>query len=432
MTIIDAEVKLSIDSCISDQSLIMLENNSNIGNNNSQLFVIGIIVFLDMIGYGIILPVMPQLIHDISGTSIDRSAEIGGFLLFVYAVMQFLFAPLIGSLSDRFGRRPVLLTTLALLAIDYAIMAVAPTLGWLAAGRAISGIMGATWAAAYASIADCVSFENRGRAFGILGGAGAAGFVFGPALGGIVGEFGTRLPFIAAALLVGAGLLIGLIALRETLPAKSRREFKLARANPIGAILRMARVPLVLPCLTTVFLMNLASQAQLSIWPYWGELRFGWQPLTSGLTVSLYGVLLGMVQALTTGWCVARFGAVRTAWYGLLFGLPSYLMLAFAPSTPFVILAIIVGACTGIAFPALQSLMTTKVAEDAQGELQGAISSTISSSAIAGPILMTQIFGLFTDSNGVFFPGAPYILAFCVLISTILLFRRAIVSAAEK
>ncbi len=389
------------------------------GKSSHILAAVAFIVFVDMLGIGLILPVMPRLIGEIAQTSLDRSAEIGGLLTFAYAGMQFLCAPFIGGLSDRFGRRPVLLITLFLLTVDYAVMAWAPTLVWLVAGRMMSGIMGASWAAANSCIADCIPAEKRGAAFGMLGGAGAAGFVLGPALGGIAGEIGTRTPFIIAAGLAGLGVLGGLVFLRETLPPDRRRAFDLKRANPLGSLIQMARTPFVLSCLVIAFFMQLAAQAQMSIWPYWGELEFGWTPTISGLTVSLYGVLIGTAQAVLTGKSIARFGAANTARYSLLLGIPSYVLLAFATVTPMVIAAIIVGALTGMTFPAMQSLMTVRVSEDAQGELQGAIASTISLTSIIGPVMMTQIFGHFADDTGPFFPGAPYIVSLGLLVVAI-------------
>ena len=387
----------------------------------SILFSVAFIVFVDMLGLGLIIPVMPRLISEVSATSIYRSAEIGGFLMFSYAGMQFLFAPTIGGLSDRYGRRPVLLTTLFLLAIDYAIMALAPTMIWLVMGRMMSGIMGASWAAANSCVADCISAEKRGRAFGMLAGAGAAGFVLGPALGGLAGEFGTRVPFIVAACLALVGVSIGFFLLEETLPAERRRVFSLARANPVGSIIQIARTPFVLACLAAIFFIQLSSQAQISIWAYWGELQFGWTPTTTGLTASLYGVTLAFAQAVLTGKCVHRFGAASTAKIALLFALPSYLILAFAASTTAVVLAILIGSVAGMTLPSLQSLMSLRVDGDAQGELQGAIASTLSSTAIIGPLLMTQTFAHFADDQGIYLPGAPFLISLASLAAAIII-----------
>ncbi|MDP5102309.1 MAG: MFS transporter [Erythrobacter sp.] len=394
------------------------------GNSAPILATVAFIVFVDMLGIGLILPVMPRLIGEIADTGLDHAAEIGGLLTFAYAGMQFLFAPIIGGLSDRFGRRPVLLTTLFLLAIDYAIMALAPTLIWLVMGRIVSGIMGASWAAANSCVADCVPAERRGAAFGLLGGAGAAGFVLGPAIGGMAGEWGTRIPFVIAACLALAGTLAGLALLKETLPLNRRRAFTIARANPLGSMVQMAKTPFVAQCLIVAFFMQLAAQAQMSIWAFWGELQFGWTPTISGLTVSLYGVMIGIAQAVLTGKSIARFGASATARYSLLFGVPSYILLALATSTPIVLAAILVGMLTGMTFPAMQSLMTSRVSEDAQGELQGAIASVVSLTSIIGPVLMTQIFGHFADQQGLYFPGAPYLLSIILLtIAIVVLWR---------
>lgn len=396
------------------------------------LATVAFIVFVDMLGIGLILPVMPRLIGEVAGVAVDRAAEIGGLLLFAYAGMQFLFAPVIGGLSDRFGRRPVLLTTLALLGFDYALMALAPTLAWLVVGRTVSGVMGASWSAANSCIADCVAPGKRGGAFGLLGGAGAAGYVLGPAVGGLAGEHGTRLPFMIAAALALGGALAGLFLLRETLPPERRRRFELRRANPLGSMLRMARAPFVLGCLLTAFFMQLSAQAQLSIWAYWGELRFGWGPLAIGLTVTLFGVTLGLAQAVLTGRAIRRFGAPDTARWSLLFGLPCYLMLAFAPSPAVAIAAIVIGCVTGMTFPALQGLMTAHVDEDAQGELQGAIASTISLTAIIGPVMMTQIFAHFADGRGPYFPGAPFLVSFALLGCGIVILWRTLARAGPR
>ena len=386
---------------------------------NRALAFIFVTVLIDAIGFGVIVPVMPGLIVSLTGRSFAGAAEVSGLIMLMYAVTQFICGPVIGGLSDRFGRRPVLLTTLFLLALDYAVMAWAPTLAWLVPGRMISGIMGASWAAANSCIADCIPAERRGAAFGMLGGAGAAGFVLGPALGGIAGEIGTRAPFIIAASLAGLGVIGGPVFLRETLPTERRRAFDLARANPLGSLMQMARTPFVLSCLIVAFFMQLAAQAQMSIWAYWGELQFGWSPMVSGLTVSFYGVLIGTAQAVLTGKSIARFGAANTARYSLLLGIPCYLLLAFATGTPMVIAAIMVGALTGMTFPAMQGLMTVRVSEDAQGELQGAIASTVSLTSIIGPVMMTQIFGHFADDVGIFFPGAPYLVSLALLVVAI-------------
>jgi MFS transporter, DHA1 family, tetracycline resistance protein len=378
---------------------------------NSVLYLIAFIVFIDMAGIGLIIPVMPRLIMELSGAGIDRAAEIGGWLLFAYAIMQFIFSPIIGGLSDRYGRRPILLVTLAALGIDYILMAWAPTLTWLFVGRIISGVMGATWAAANSCIADTVEPDKRGAVYGILGGAGAAGFVLGPVLGGVFGLLGDRVPFLVASVLSLAAAGYGWFALKETLPDEKRREFEISRANPFGTMAQMAKTPLVLGCLITIFFMQLAAQSNFAVWSYYGTMQFGWGPFTIGATVALFGILLATVQGLLVGKSIARFGAVRTASWSLVFAIPSYLVIALAESTQVMVLGLVIGAVAGLTFPAMQSLMTVPISEDAQGELQGAIASVVSLTSILGPPVMTGVFGAYSDNVGIFFPGAPYILA---------------------
>lgn len=377
------------------------------------------IVFIDTAGIGLIVPVMPSLIQGLTGEGIDRAAELGGWLLFAYAAMQFIFSPIIGGLSDRFGRRPVLMATLALLGVDYALMAIAPTITWLFVGRIISGIMGASFAAANSSIADCIPAERRGAAFGMLGGAGAAGFVLGPAIGGVVGEYGDRLPFVFAALLCAVGTVAGLILFKETLPEEKRRAFEIKRANPFGTIIQMAKVPVVIGSLLAIFFMQLASQSQIAVWAYYGTAQFGWTPFVIGLTVTFFGVLIGISQGVLSGKSIARFGPVNTAIYSLIFAVPSFLILAFAPTTAIVIVGMVVGAIPAMCFPAMQQMMSERISEDAQGELQGSIASTISLTSIIGPPVMTGVFGAYADDVGVYFPGAPFVLSAALMVVAI-------------
>lgn len=379
--------------------------------NTSTLLVVALIVFIDMVGIGLIVPVLPGLLEELTGESLDRTAEIGGLLLFSYALMQFLFAPVIGGLSDRFGRRPILLVTLFILGIDYAIMALAPTLAWLFAGRIMAGIMGASWAAANSCIADVANREERGKYFGIMGAAGAGGFVIGPGLGGLLGTLDVRFPFFVAAGLAIAGAVAGFFLLRETLPPERRRAFTLARANPLGTLIQMARVPLVLGFLAVIFFTQLGAQSHQSVWAYHTQLVFGWNELEIGLSVALFGIMLVIVQGGLTGKVIARIGATRTVMLGFALSLPANFLFAFAPTGHFMLVGILFGSLGGITFPAIQQIMSANVAEDAQGELQGAVASTMSITAIIGPLIMTAAFGAFADSEGVYFPGAPYLLA---------------------
>jgi DHA1 family tetracycline resistance protein-like MFS transporter len=385
-------------------------------NTRTTLRFVAFIVFIDMAGMGLITPVMPQLIQQITHADIGKAAEIGGYLLIAFAAMQFLFSPIMGSLSDRFGRRPVLLITLASFAIDYGVMAVAPTLALLAVGRMISGISGATWAAANSCIADTVPESERGGAFGLLGGAGAAGLVLGPAIGGIAGEYGVRLPFIIAAVLAAIGTLIGFFKFAETLPLEARRPFNLKRANPIGSLLASRTSPFTLGCLAVLFIAQLALQAQISVWPYYGAASFGWTPLTTGLTTGFYGVLMVYVRAVLTKRVVARYGPGTTARFAILFAIPSFVMIGLAGSAWVVIAAIVIGSMAGMVFPTVQAMVSTRTAPDAQGELQGMIASSGALTAIVGPLVMTQLFDHYVDKQGVYLPGAPFLLAAMLMV----------------
>ncbi len=390
------------------------------------LWFVAFICIVDMCGIGLIIPVLPSLIQGLTGASLDRAAELGGLLIFCYATMQFLFAPVIGGLSDRYGRRPVLLITLAVLGIDYLIMALAPTLGWLFVGRIMAGIMGATWAAANSCIADAVEPEGRGKAFGLLGAGGAAGFVMGPAIGGLLGQFGDRAPFFAAAALVLIGAATGFFLLRETLPEDKKRAFSWARANPLGSLLQMKSIPIVIGMLAVIFLMQLAAQCQFSIWPYYTILKFGWTPLIIGLSVATFGILIGIAQGVLTGRFIARFGEAKTGQWALVTVLPAYVIFAFASAGWMMFAGMFVAVFANMAFPAMQAMMTRATPEDAQGELQGAIASTVSITSIIGPLLMTAVFGAFADDKGLYFPGAPFLLAAGIMMLAVLQFAHTV------
>lgn len=393
-------------------------------NVRATLRYVAFIVFVDMAGVGLITPGMPQLIKELAHVDIGRAAQVGGYLLVAFAAMQFLFSPIIGSLSDRFGRRPVLLITLGSFAIDYGVMAFAPSVTMLFIGRMISGVTGATWAAANSCIADVVPVSDRGAAFGVIGGAGAAGLVLGPAIGGLVGEFGVRLPFLVAAFLAMTGVVIGFYTFAETLPAASRRPFSLGRADPIGSLIATRKSPFIWRALIVLFIVQFALQAQISVWPYYGPASFGWTPLTTGLTTALYGVLMVVVRAVVTRRIIGRLGAAATARVGIVFAIPSYIMLSFAENTGVVLAAILIGSLAGITYPSIQTMMTARTEHDAQGELQGVIASSNALTAILGPVPMTWLFERYVDRHGVYMPGAPFLLAAIMLGgATLLLWR---------
>jgi MFS transporter, DHA1 family, tetracycline resistance protein len=380
-------------------------------NTKAVMGLLCAIVFLDMAGVGIIVPVLPGLISELSGSNLQDSALIGGALLLVYSVMLFFCAPIVGGLSDRFGRRPVLLAALTFMGIDYLLMAFAPSLFWLFIGRAISGITGATWAASNSCIADLFPPEERGARFGMLGGAGAAGFVLGPVLGGLLGEIDLRLPFIAAGVFALGGALLGWFRFPDTLPLEKRRAFTIKRANPLGTLFQMAKLPVVLGLIGVIFLMMMASQATNTIWAFYAIEKFNWSTWQIGISAAVYGLLLAAVQGGLTGKVTTRYGAIGAATIGLVATMPALLLIGFAPSGTILYLGIICGAIGGLTFPAIQGLMSERVDPDAQGELQGAVASTISIAAMMGPMIMPPLFAAFSDDKGLYLPGAPFLLS---------------------
>ncbi|WP_164117894.1 TCR/Tet family MFS transporter [Sphingorhabdus sp. Alg239-R122] len=385
----------------------------------TTLWFVAMIVFIDMAGFGLIVPVLPSLITGMGDYSIAQAATIGGWLLFTFAVMQFFFAPVIGGLSDRFGRRPVLLFAMGALCIDYALMALAPTLVWLFLGRAIAGIMGGTWAAANSCVADISNLATRGRNFGIMGAAGGSGFVIGPGIGGFLGEYGDRMPFIAACILCFLTTLLGYFWLRETLPPQKRRSFSILRANPLGSLIVMSKFPLVIGMIAVIFLLQLAAQTEISVWAYYGSLKFDWGPREIGLSVTLWGLLFAIVQGGLVSPVQKWLGEVRTVFVSLLFGIPTYLIFAYAPNQWWMVAGIVVGAATALAFPVMQSMMSARISDDAQGELQGAIASAVSLTSIIGPVMMAMTFEHFADDTGLYFPGAPFLLSCGLLVMAI-------------
>lgn len=385
------------------------------------LFVCGII-FLDAVGFGLIMPLMPALLDDVAGLSISDGATIAGLLLTTFAVMQFVCAPILGGLSDRFGRRPVLLIALLGFSIDSFIMAWAPTLTWLFVARIVSGVFGATYAAGYACIVDVSEPDERAKLFGYAGAALGLGFIFGPALGGFLGEYWVRLPFIVSGGLIFVVFLIGYFTFPETLNEQNRRPFSLARANPVGSLISIGRFPAVLVILSALFLIQLGNHSFSSIWSFYVTAVAGWTPFFIGLSISVYGFGVAGVQGVLTGPFVAKFGEVRAVYLAMAVGIISFLILAVAQNGTHIYIAIGIGALAGFLSPALQSLMTERIPSDSQGELQGAITSLYSLASIISPAVMALIFTANTDDEGRYLPGAPFLLAATLTVLAIVVF----------
>ena len=363
-----------------------------------------------MVGLGIILPVLPQLILELTGESIARSAVVGGYLVFVYAFLQFIFSPVLGNLSDRYGRRPILLLSLLGLTADYLLMGFAPTIGWLFLGRALAGISGAAVATATAYIADITPPEKRSQRFGLIGAAFGLGFIIGPVIGGELGEFSPRAPFYLAAALAFANFLFGAFILPESLGIRKRRRFNIKRANPMGAVLAFKPYPTILWLLGALFLFSLASQTYPAIWNFFTIERFDWTPSQIGRSLAVFGLLFALVQAVLIGRVIRRFGESTTVLFGMLAAAVAFFGTSFI-DTPFGLYGfLVIGAFSGLAAPAINGLLSRQIPDNAQGELQGAVTATNSLTAIIAPLAATQLFSFFTTSPKApgYFPGVSF------------------------
>jgi DHA1 family tetracycline resistance protein-like MFS transporter len=369
-------------------------------------------VLIDSIGFGITVPVMPQLIVGLDGGGLDEAVVTAGWLLAVYAVMQVFFGPLMGNLSDRFGRRPVLLLSLAAFGVDYLLMAFAPSLVWLFIGRAVAGMAGAIYGPANAFIADITPPEKRARNFGLIGAAFGAGFILGPALGGLLAEFGPRAPFFAAAALALVNTVYGFIVLPETLPPERRRTFSWRRANPLGALKSVGRVRASAMLVAALFLWMLAGQVYPATWSFFAAIRFGWSPAEIGLSLAFVGATMIIVQVFVVGRAVEVLGERRAILVGMGSGALAFMGCALATSGWMVYPVFLISALSGLAYPALNAILSSTTPEDEQGELQGALAAVASLGEIIGPLLMAQTLGFFSSpATPVYFPGAAFVVA---------------------
>ena len=384
-------------------------------------------MLIDTIGLGIIIPVSPGLIAQLTHQNLSGAARWGGWLFFSYALMQFLFAPVIGNLSDRFGRRPVLILSLAMLGVDYLITGLAPTIGWLFIGRILSGMAGASYPTANAYIADISPPEKRAANFGLVGAAFGVGFVLGPALGGFVGEhFGLRAPFFVAAGLSFANALFGLLVLKETLPPDRRRRFEWWRANPLGSLKALAHFPQLAMLLAVLVLVQFAHDSLPSTWTYYTMLKFGWGPGDVAWSLVAIGVLTALSFAVLPRLVVPRIGERRAVYLGFICGAVSYLGYALAAKTWIFYAWMIPFTLGGVGGPALNAIMSHKVPPTEQGELQGASSSVTSLTSVFAMWAMPTLFAWFTGEGApIYFPGASFSAAAICELGALLLFARA-------
>ena len=382
-------------------------------------------LLIDVIGFGIIIPVLPKLIMHLTGADLPRAAEIGGWLGFTYLFMQFIFAPIFGGLSDQYGRRPVLLFSLFGFGIDYIFQAFAPTIAWLFVGRVLAGILGSSFTTGAAYISDISSPEKRAQNFGMIGAAFGLGFIIGPAIGGFLGQYGERVPFLAAAALALLNWLYGLFILPESLDPANRRKFDWKRANPVGTLAHLRKFPVVSGLLISLLLLYIAAQSVQGAWPYYTMEKFKWDERMVGISLSVVGVITAIVQGWLIRIILPKLGQTRAVYVGLGLYSLGFLLFAFA-SQGWMMFGFLVPYCLGgIAGPALQGIISTQVPANEQGELQGGLTSLMTVSSFIGIPLVTGIFAYFTaPANPIYFPGAAMLTsAVLTVISTGMAYR---------
>lgn len=399
-------------------------------SGTAKLFIL-VTISLDAVGLGIIVPVLPELLMELTSEGVGQAARYGGWLLMLYAGVQFLVAPVLGNLSDRFGRRPVLLASLFAFGLDYLAMALAPSIAWLFAARAIAGACGATFSTCNAYIADATTEDERAKYLGYLSAAWGVGFILGPALGGILGELGPRVPFYVASGVCFANFLYGYLVVPESLPVQNRRAFSLARANTLGALFQLRQVSTVLGLLGAYFFYQIAHDSNPSVWTFFTIERFGWSELQVGLSVAFTGLMIAVANGALVSPVMKLLGEKRAIPVGFGFQALGFLGFATASEGWQLILAIVPFSLGAIGSVALRSYMTKQVAANQQGELQGAIASVMGLGAIIAPPVMTQLFSFYTAPEApMYFPGVSFALAagctiICVIICLANVFRSA-------
>ena len=382
-----------------------------------------ITVVIDAMGVGLMMPVMPDLIREVRGGDLGSAAIWGGIMATSFAVMQFLFGPAVGNLSDRYGRRPILLTALFVMTLDYLVMALAGTIWLLLAGRIVGGITAATQPAASAYMADISKPEEKAANFGLIGAAFGVGFVLGPLIGGFLAGYGTRAPFFAAAALAFANMTFGFFTLPETVTDRIRRPFELRRANPLGAFKHIGRLPGIGRLLVISLLYGIAFFVYPAIWAYFGQARFGWGPGMIGLSLALFGVSIAIVQGVLIRPILRWIGERNAVVLGLGIDVVAFVFLAFVSNGTLALIVTPITALGSIAGPAMQAIMSRTARDDQQGELQGALTSINAVATIIAPLLMTQTFWYFTSINAPFIlPGAPFLLSTALTLVSIAVF----------
>ena len=389
---------------------------------SAALGFIFITILVDVIGLGVIIPIVPKLIQRLTGEGISEASRYGGWLIFSFAFMQFIFSPILGSLSDRYGRRPVLLLSLLGLGLDYILQAFAPTIIWLFVGRLIAGVMGASFTTATAYIADISTPEKRAQNFGLVGAAFGLGFIIGPVIGGLASKWGTSVPFMIAAGLTLMNVLYGYFILPESLTKENRRAFDWSKANPLGALAQLQKYPVVSGLIVTLVLVNIAAHAVQSNWTYYTIYKFNWSEEMIGYSLATVGILVSLVQGLLIRKAIPFLGQRKAIYVGLGFYALGLVLFGIAWQG-WMMFAFLIPYCLGgIAGPTLQGIISNQVPANEQGELQGALTSLVSMTSIIGPLIMNNLFAYSTAKGSLFYlPGAAFFLAAVLVIIGLLL-----------
>ncbi len=398
------------------------------------LSFIFITILLDVIGFGLIIPVLPGLLEEMTGGDLSTAARWGGFLMFTYAGMQFLFSPIIGALSDRYGRRPVILASLFAFGIDFIITGLAPSIWWFFLGRVLAGITGASFSSATAYIADVSPPEKRAQNFGLIGAAFGMGFIIGPLIGGLVSaHFGLRAPFFVAAGLVLMNWLYGYFILPESLAPENRRPFDWKRANPVSSLLNLRRYPVVLSLAGALMCIYVAGHANQSTWTFITMKKFDWGPEWIGYSLAFVGLMTGIVQGGLTRVIIPKIGSKKSLIFGLGVYSVGFVLFAFATEGWMMFAFMVPFALGGLAGPALQGIISNQVPANEQGELQGSLTSLIAVTSIIGPLLMTNLFSWFTSEQApVQFAGAPFLMGAVLCLFSLLLALRTLLKYGKR
>ena len=377
----------------------------------AALGFIFVTLLIDVIGFGLVIPIFPQLITQLIHSNLSDASRYSGWLLFAYAIIQFIFSPVLGNLSDTYGRRPVLLFSLFGFGLDYILQGFAPNIYWLFAGRIIAGITGGSFTTASAYIADISTPEKRAQNFGMVGAAFGIGFIIGPMLGGILGHYGIRVPFFAAAGLALLNWLYGYFVLPESLSHEHRRKFEWKRANPFGTLTNLKKYPALIGFFASVFLLNIASHAIQTTWAFYTMIKFKWDERIVGYSLGFVGLMIGLVQGVLIRIIIPKIGQKRSIYFGFCMNLTGLILFAFATKGWMMFAIMIPYSLAAISGPAIQSIISGHVLPSEQGELQGALTSLLSLASIIGPLIMTNTFSYFTSSHTpVYFPGAVMIM----------------------